>query len=82
MSLNILETDAHGRAVEKPVVEWMVTTDRAATVVAAFEYRDSASHAGKECEKIQFGLTPQQALQLARALTEIARDILQASSET
>lgn len=37
MSLNVLETDAHGRVVEKPVVEWTVTTDRAVTVVAAFE---------------------------------------------
>lgn len=82
MSLNVLETDAHGRVVEKPVVEWTVTTDRAVTVVAAFEYRDTASHAKKEWGKIQFGLTPQQALELARALTEIANDVLQASSQT
>ena len=82
MSLKVLETDAHGQVVEKPVVEWTVTTDRAVTVVAAFEYRDSASHAKNECGKIQFGLTPQQALELARALTEIANDVLQASSQT
>ena len=82
MSLNVLETDAHGQVVEKPVVGWMVTTDQRVTVVAAFEFRDSASDAKNEHGKIQFGLTAQQALQLAQALSEIANGILQTSSET
>lgn len=81
MSLNVLESDARGHVVEKPVVEWMVTTDQGVTVVAAFEYGDSAPNANKERGKIQFGLTAQQALQVARALTEIANGILQKSSE-
>lgn len=82
MSLHVLETDARGHVVEKPVVKWIVTTDQGITVVAAFEYRDSAPNAKEECRNIQFGLTAQQALQLAQALTEIANGILQTSSET
>jgi hypothetical protein len=82
MTLNVLETDSHGNVLEKPVVGWMVTTDQGVTVVAAFEYKDSASAVKQDSGKIQLGLTPQQALQLANALTDIAKDILRGPSET
>ncbi len=80
MTLNVLQTDRHGKIVEKPVLGWSVTTDQGATVAAAFEYRDQPSHRKKELQKIQLGLTPQQALQLAQALTDIATDILRKAS--
>ena len=82
MSLNVLETDSHGNVLEKLVVGWTVTTDQGVTVVAAFEYKDSASGVKQESGKIQLGLTPQQALQLAKALSNIAKDILRGPPET
>src|SRR5271165_5545668 len=82
MTLDVLETDSQGSVVEKPVVGWMVTTDQGVTVVAAFEYKDFASEVEQHRAKIQLGLTPQQALRLANALTDVARDILRGPSET
>ncbi len=76
MTLNVLKTDRHSKVVEKLVLGWSVTTDRGATVTAAFEYKDYSSDRKQELPTIQFGLTPQQALQLAQALTEVATDIL------
>jgi len=81
MTLNVLETDNRGNLLEKPVVGWSVTTDRSITVNAAFEYEDSASVMRPHTEKIQLGLTPQQALQLAKGLTDIAKGILRGWSE-
>ncbi len=80
MTLNVLETDGHGKIAEKPVLGWSVTTDQGATVAVAFEYRDQPSGRKEELQKIQLGLTPQQALQLAQALTDIATDILRKAS--
>ena len=80
MTLNIMKTHRPGKVVERPVLAWAVTTDRESTVLAAFEYRDQVSDQKKGLPKIQFGLTPQQALQLAQALTEVATDILRKPS--
>jgi len=80
MTLNVLKTDDRGNVLEKPVVGWSVTTDRGVTVDAAFEYEDSAP--AVHTETIQLGLTPQQALQLAKALTDIAKGILRVPSES
>jgi hypothetical protein len=81
MTLNVLETDDNGHIVEKPVVGWSVTTDQGVTVAVAFEYRSSASAAKQDAGKIQLGLTPEQATQLANAMTDTAKDILRGSSE-
>jgi hypothetical protein len=82
MSLNVLEADRRGNVVERPVVGWMVTTDQGVTVLAAFEYRESASELTKECAKLQLTLAPQQALRLADALTDLASNILRTQSGT
>ncbi len=82
MSLDVLETDSHGNAVERPVVGWMVTTDQGVTVLAAFEYTESASELTRECAKLQLSFTPQQALQLANALTDLAGSIFRTQSGT
>ncbi len=81
MAINVLESDEHGNVVAKPVIGWMITTVKGVTVLAAVEYADSASELQQEGRKIQFDLTPQQSLQLADALINVANHVLAESSE-
>ena len=81
MSLNVLETDEHGNIVAKPVIGWSVTTVQGVTVLAAFEYTESASKHNTDVRKIQFELTPAQSLRLAASLTDVVNHILTESSE-
>jgi hypothetical protein len=81
MAINVLQLDEHGNVVAKPVIGWMITTDKDVTVLAAIEYADSPSELTTESSKIQLDLTPQQSLQLADALTKVANHVLEESSK-
>ena len=81
MAINVLESDEHGNVVAKPVIGWMITTVKDVTVLAAIEYADSSSKFKTEGSKIQFDLTPQQSLQLADALINVANHVLEESTK-
>ena len=81
MAINVLQIDEHGNVVAKPVIGWMITTDKDVTVLAAIEYADSPSELTTEGSKIQLDLTPQQSLQLADALIKVANHVLEESSK-
>ena len=89
MAINVLESDKHGNVVAKPVILWATTTIKNVTVLVAIEYADSPEEAAEirdsgfktEGRKIQLDLTPEQSLQLARALIDTANHVLEHSSK-
>jgi hypothetical protein len=70
-----LERDAEGNVIVKPVTGVVTGTLAEISVLLVIEYLASPEQTGKT-QSIQFGLTPQQALYLAEALTRKANAVL------
>ena len=76
MSLE-LKKDENGDIVTMPVMGWVTGTVAEIAVLLAIEYSETSQEIDTDRKLVQFGLTPQQSLQLAEKLTTLAKRVLE-----
>jgi len=76
MSLE-LKKDENGDIVTMPVTGWVTGTVAEIAVLLAIEYSETSQEIDTDRKLVQFGLTPQQSLQLAEKLTTLAKRVLE-----
>ena len=78
MSLDMLERDAQGNIVTRPVTGWVTAPVAGMYILLGLKYAETPEELKVGGRRLQFGITPAQALELADVLTQQARGILDA----
>jgi hypothetical protein len=76
MSLDTLEKDTQGNIVTRPVIGWITAPVADMFVLLGLKYAETPDQIKSGGKRIQFGLLPAQALELAEMLTKQAQAIL------
>jgi hypothetical protein len=71
-----LETDESGNMVLRPVTDWITAAAANIVVVLGIQYTEMLAGGEIAKKSVQFGLTPQQCLELAEMLTKQAKTLL------
>ncbi len=72
-----LQKDKNGNIVTRPVTGWITGTVAGIAVLLAIQYADTPEEIATPSKQIQFGLMPQQCLELAEKLTTLAKRVLE-----
>jgi hypothetical protein len=72
------ETDSQGNVIVKPLTGWAVMDAAGIAVLLQIQYADDEKELESGVSRsFQFGMTPQQALELAELLTRRAKRLLE-----
>lgn len=72
-----LEKNRSGNVVIKPIIGWEIAPVAEIALLLVVRYAESPEEFQRGGKSVQFGLTPQQALQLAEALTKTGKSLIE-----